>query len=512
LEPEAIRTTPAGEVLTGGPTPSPFADPHYGEEAEKGEYVIASHPTCSLEENQSALTGWVGTAIVLSGAVLITLYHDVPALPTFLESWLSFPAQERVLEVLKRIWYFRVVLLLVAVFLGMLLVETLVFKVQRRHFDFDAPRELDDAAWGRIGARWGAMVFCVALGTFLYAALGEYNFWEIPYNDHYFYARYRQFYIVAIVSVVIICIPYFWLVERYARPNGPVDEFLVLARCLKRFALGIFSRAGRADAIAAARNPHIHNLFLGLLVKFFFVPLMLTWCLNNWLAWQDQSNHFLEQWRGDYWPLCIKLRLLHEALLTLVVALDVTVAVVGYLASLRLLDTQITSAEPTLLGWVTALVCYPPFLIFQDLYLRKEMNHEVWPDALYLNYPALSITVSVLILGLMLIYTWATFSFGLRFSNLTNRGIICCGPYKYVRHPAYITKNLMWWLALLSAFFLLPRQNASRWLILLWGVRLLAGNLIYGLRAWTEERHLMREPHYREYCKKVPWRFIPYVW
>ncbi|MFH0939216.1 MAG: DUF1295 domain-containing protein [Planctomycetota bacterium] len=514
MEPRDIQTTTAGgsSLSVGVSTPSPFADPHYDEDAEKGGHVIVSHPTWSLEENQSALTGWIGAAIVLIGAALMTIYRDAPPLPAFLQNCLSFPAQERVLLTLEWIWNFRVVWLLVAVFFGMLLVETLVFKVQRRHFDFEAPRQLDNAAWSRIGARWLAMVFCVVLGTFLYVTLGEYNFWELPYKDNYFYARYRQFYIVTIFAIVIICIPYFWMVERYARPNGPVDEFLVLARCLRRFTLGVFNRDRRADAIAAIRNPHVHNLFIGLLVKFFFVPLMLTWCFNNWQAWQNQSNHFLEQWRGDHWPLCIKLRLLHESLLTLAVALDITIAVVGYLASLRLLDTQITSAEPTLLGWMTALVCYPPFLFFQNLYLRRDMANEVWPDALYLNYPVLSITVSVLILILIFIYTWATFSFGIRFSNLTNRGIICCGPYKYVRHPAYITKNLMWWLAMLSAFFLLPEKNLSRWFILLWGVRLLASNLIYGLRAWTEERHLMREPHYREYCKKVPWRFIPYVW
>ena len=120
--------------------------------------------------------------------------------------------------------------------------------------------------------------------------------------------------------------------------------------------------------------------------------------------------------------------------------------------------------------------------------------------------PILSILVSLVMLALIGVYTWATVAFGLRFSNLTNRGIICSGPYRFVRHPAYITKNLFWWLEAMPFM-------AADWRV---GVRccicLLGVNLIYGLRAWTEERHLLREPHYREYCQRVRGRFIPGVW
>ncbi|WP_436428256.1 hypothetical protein, partial [Enterococcus faecium] len=42
------------------------------------------------------------------------------------------------------------------------------------------------------------------------------------------------------------------------------------------------------------------------------------------------------------------------------------------------------------------------------------------------------------------IYAWATVAFGLRFSNLTHRGILTHGPYALSRHPAYLAKNLFW--------------------------------------------------------------------
>jgi protein-S-isoprenylcysteine O-methyltransferase Ste14 len=40
-------------------------------------------------------------------------------------------------------------------------------------------------------------------------------------------------------------------------------------------------------------------------------------------------------------------------------------------------------------------------------------------------------------------------------------------------------------------------------------VRLLGWNLLYVARAITEEQHLSADPHYREYKKRVRYRFIP---
>ncbi len=47
------------------------------------------------------------------------------------------------------------------------------------------------------------------------------------------------------------------------------------------------------------------------------------------------------------------------------------------------------------------------------------------------------------------IYAWATLAFGIRFSNLTYRGVLTNGPYRFTRHPAYVSKNLFWWLSVL---------------------------------------------------------------
>ena len=70
-----------------------------------------------------------------------------------------------------------------------------------------------------------------------------------------------------------------------------------------------------------------------------------------------------------------------------------------------------------------------------------------------------------LILILMAIYSWASLSLGFKASNLTNRGIVSHGPYKYIRHPAYICKNLAWWLGGLP-FLITALNKNDGWLFL----------------------------------------------
>lgn len=95
-------------------------------------------------------------------------------------------------------------------------------------------------------------------------------------------------------------------------------------------------------------------------------------------------------------------------------------------------------------------------------------------------------------------------SFGTRFSNLTNRGIVVHGPYRFLKHPAYVAKNLSWWL--ISIPFVAHgsiQENARACLLL--GVM----NLVYYLRAKTEERHLRADPAYRIYVRWIG-RFSPF--
>jgi steroid 5-alpha reductase family enzyme len=95
------------------------------------------------------------------------------------------------------------------------------------------------------------------------------------------------------------------------------------------------------------------------------------------------------------------------------------------------------------------------------------------------------------------VYAWATVAFGLRFSNLTHRGILTHGPYAWTKHPAYLAKNAFWWLSSLP--FLATSgslADAARNTALLAAV-----TGVYYWRAKTEEKHLGADPDYVAYAE-----------
>src|SRR5690606_7439129 len=113
----------------------------------------------------------------------------------------------------------------------------------------------------------------------------------------------------------------------------------------------------------------------------------------------------------------------------------------------RPLDAHIRSGNPLLAGWLAALMCYPPFvwgLMGRGDVLGYEVNTGGWGWLLD-GHAAIAWVWMAGLVVLTAIYAWATVAFGIRFSNLTYRGVLTNGPYRFTRHPAYLSKNLFWW-------------------------------------------------------------------
>ena len=189
---------------------------------------------------------------------------------------------------------------------------------------------------------------------------------------------------------------------------------------------------------------------------------------------------------------------LGSILIALLFLIDVQIGTVGYIFTFRPLDAHIRSGNPLLAGWVAALMCYPPFVwgtMGRADVLGYEVNTAGW--AYWLGgYPALLWLWAGLMVFLTAVYAWATFAFGLRFSNLTYRGVLTNGPYRFTRHPAYLSKNLFWWTSTLP--FLVTSHALTDMVrnTVLLGV--VSG--IYYWRARTEEAHLLAEDaKYRAY-------------
>ncbi len=248
-----------------------------------------------------------------------------------------------------------------------------------------------------------------------------------------------------------------------------------------------------------------------------------TWHLGAWISgrsdWESQEIfHHLRAWavKGFFLAFMISIVpvgfqnvvtlnldglisnpvMLVNALVTVMFLVDVQLATVGYLLTMKPLDAHIRTANPFLAGWLAALMCYPPFILMNNNglfdYHVATAEWNIWFGA----HPKLLYAWGAMLVVLTGIYAWATMAFGLRFSNLTHRGILTHGPYRWTKHPAYLSKNAYWWLSALP--FLVTNGSASDAIRNTLIVTLVSA--IYYWRAKTEEKHLMADPAYQEYA------------
>jgi protein-S-isoprenylcysteine O-methyltransferase Ste14 len=336
---------------------------------------------------------------------------------------------------------------------------------------------------------------------------------------------------LAVLGVVLAIVSWEMVKDGPMRPASftpPLTMILVVA------ALVTFAKAFQAKAFwQRAKSPRIRTTLLSIFVKGFYLPLMvgffsghansiaeawlrhkhlpgLKFVLAKGYPWEQAASWFgqmrarlpdLVPSSGDFSGLFAFSTWTHaDVSWGLGVAYDITFfidcgwALMGYGLESRWLGNKTRSVEPTALGWAAALSCYPPFNNSLGTYLPLE-NGKQW-----ITGEDTQLWLRGAIVVLFFVYATATVAFGFKFSNLTNRGIVSRGPYRVIRHPAYVCKCTAWWLehmptmTLTKAFFL----------------SLLCG--VYALRAWTEERHLSRDPDYLAYKKKVPWVIIPGVY
>ncbi|MBN2454909.1 hypothetical protein JXB11_05190 [Candidatus Woesearchaeota archaeon] len=284
-------------------------------------------------------------------------------------------------------------------------------------------------------------------------------------------------------------------------PDSRVSEskgFIVL-RTIVRLFKGIFSFAPWSGFSGISRAEKIAIMFTA--VKFFFLPIMLNFALQNYNAFN--VNYQLWQSNGFGLGSFVFNTAFYPLALSLIFLVDTVYFAFGYAVEAGFLKNVVRSVEPTFLGWAVTLACYPPFNGYVVNYIGSYQN-----DFAAFESTTATIALRVAVIFFLGIYLWATLALGAKCSNLTNRGIVSRGPYAIVRHPAYISKTMVWWITLIP--FILAAAEPR--LIIPAILSAAAWGLIYYLRSITEERHLLRDPDYVEYCKKVKYKFIPGVY
>jgi protein-S-isoprenylcysteine O-methyltransferase Ste14 len=271
------------------------------------------------------------------------------------------------------------------------------------------------------------------------------------------------------VPLFVVSIPYvIWIDTRFTEPRDGA------------YALGHWLM-GEGNANWEAINAHLRSWA----VKGFFLAFMISIVPGGYhqvvsTPWNDITDRLVH---------------LTNWLISLMFVIDVALATTGYMLTMKPLDAHIRSATPHAAGWAAALICYPPFVLMGGGgpldYHPGTAEWNYWLD----GNPLLMTITAVLLVVLTGIYAWATMAFGIRFSNLTDRGILTHGPYALTKHPAYVSKNLFWWLSTLP--FLVTTHSyvdAIRDTVLLACV-----SGVYYWRARTEEWHLRADPAYVAY-------------
>ena len=290
------------------------------------------------------------------------------------------------------------------------------------------------------------------------------------------------------IAYTIIALPYYLLKEQKQKSKG--EEIINLIYKTITFKFQDITKKEKIQ-------------FLFILVKIFFTPIMINFTLNNYFYLKENLSTLVNLsslFTIDGFNLII-----FPLALGLLFFVDTLWFAFGYLAEAGFLKNKIRSVEPTFLGWFVALICYPPFNSYAvngvNLFGFSIRGIDWFANDHVLYSTGMTTFIfRIAIVVLLGIYVSATLALGTKCSNLTNRGIISRGPYKYVRHPAYISKNLSWWLTIIPVFSLPAIISASAW------------SLIYHLRAVTEERHLSKDEDYLTYKTKVKYRYIPGVY
>jgi protein-S-isoprenylcysteine O-methyltransferase Ste14 len=393
--------------------------------------VASTHPK-RPKSASGALTGGAGVAAALGSAILLRDWSQAGAVKSLA--------------------------VLFATAAAMIAVDLLVYRVQGnagREMTRQPQRGLD---LFRVVRKLVGFWLTIGIIAALYALIPEYK--------NAFYAPFKEAALLLLPALLVVSPFYIAYVDR--RQNDPLDAYAQLAMLL----------GGNRPDDWGPLKAHA----LGWLVKAFFTPLMFVFAHNNLEA----------LWAGSY-SAQLDFQHIFSRLYDLFFLLDVLLAAIAYTLTLRVLDNHVRSVEPTIGGWIICLICYRPLVDVQAPYIQYELDKVYWGNV-FSPYPLLYVLWGSAILFLLFVYVWSTAVFGLRFSNLTHRGIITHGPYRWVKHPAYLAKNLSWWM------ISVPFIAGAGWLTAIQSCIMLgAVNLIYYLRAKSEERHLATDPVYRDY-------------
>lgn len=176
----------------------------------------------------------------------------------------------------------------------------------------------------------------------------------------------------------------------------------------------------------------------------------------------------------------------------------------GYIFASRLIATDLKRVDRTWFGWAINFSCYPPLnaAIFGNWvrYVPAAETRQIYEGApawAYHTLPniPLALFVGGMVIFFALIHLWGEAIVGIRAANMSSRGIITTGPFRFTRHPIYVSKCFQW------AFLFFPILNGFGILNSIQsGILFFLVCAIYIGRALGEEKLLATNENYTKYA------------
>lgn len=240
------------------------------------------------------------------------------------------------------------------------------------------------------------------------------------------------------------------------------------------------------------RNKYNRKVLLNIIMRAYFIPIMIIQVYSNL---NDSIRYSADNFRGyDFFTICLWL----SAILWL---MDTINASLSYCIESRWIENRSRSIDLTVGGWLVCLSCYAPINNITGIFFPfGPLAASRHPDSIFFNNAYFLYSLKVAEIIILTAHIYADVSLGPSIANITYKKLQTRGLYGIIRHPGTIFKLLLWWFQ--AGFY------KEFWRIdyiyghLMW-------NVIYILRALTEERHLSKFKDYREYKEKVKYRFLP---
>lgn len=316
------------------------------------------------------------------------------------------------------------------------------------------------------------------------------------YTTHSYYMGYTKSneFLAIFFNIFAICgIPYFLITLKLkaSRIEDFYDPAVRIIHIGKQLLLAMLQRQYRHRARLVMRNRCNRKVLLNLIMRTYFLPVMVSQVYGGYSSVVRMANE------GGLGSLL--------GFLTWLVAMlwltDALCASVGYCLESRWTESRSRSIDMTSGGWLICLCCYAPL---------NEVTGTVFPFApsvvtgqttdLLIHGEVFWLALKLLETVLLGALVYSDLSLGPSGVNITLKKIQSTGPYALVRHPATVCKLSFWWIQ--SIFYV----SFWQWHIILGQIM---WNVIYILRALSEERHLKQYAEYREYMLRVRYRFIP---